>query len=141
MSNALGLEKLEGPVGGSNKSFGLMFGAIFFLVTVFLFFRGKSNNAQILTFGVSLVWFAVAFFAPQLLAIPNRLWMRLSLLLAKFISPVVLAILFFILISPLAIVLRLFGRDTLLLKHQLLTSHWRRRVKSFYTLEWFKNQY
>lgn len=141
MSNALGLEKLEDPIGGSNKSFGLMFGAIFFLLTVFLFFRGKSNNAQILTFGLSLVWFAVAFFAPHLLAIPNRLWMGLSLLLARFVSPIVLALLFFVLISPLALILRIFGRDALYLKRIKTPSHWKRRVENFYSIEWFKNQY
>ena len=141
MSNALGLEKSDGPIGGSNKSFGVMFGVIFLLATAYLVAKDKSTFAQLFTFVASVTTFVVAFKAPTMLTKPNLYWMKFSLLLARVVSPIVLGVLFFVLISPLAIVLRIFGRDQLLLKRQESSSLWKIRNSKGYSLESFKNQY
>ena len=141
MSNALGLEKSDGPIGGSNKSFGVMFGVIFLLATAYLVAKDKSTFAQLFTFVASVTTFVVAFKAPTMLTKPNLYWMKFSLLLARVVSPIVLGVLFFVLISPLAIVLRIFGRDQLLLKRQESFSLWKIRNSKGYSLESFKNQY
>ena len=141
MSNALGLEKSDGPIGGSNKSFGVMFGVIFLLATAYLVAKDKSAFAQLFTFVASVTTFVVAFKAPTMLTKPNLYWMKFSLLLARVVSPIVLGVLFFVFISPLAIVLRIFGRDQLLLKRQESSSLWKIRNSKGYSLESFKNQY
>lgn len=141
MSNALGLEKSDGPIGGSNKSFGVMFGVIFLLATAYMVAKDKSAFAQLLTFVASVTTFIVAFKAPIMLTKPNLYWMKFSLLLARVVSPIVLGVLFYLLISPLAIVLRIFGRDQLLLKRQESSSFWKIRNSKGYSLESFKNQY
>ncbi len=141
MSNALGLEKSDGPIGGSNKSFGVMLGVIFLLATAYLVAKDKSAFAQLFTFVASVTTFVVAFKAPTMLTKPNLYWMKFSLLLARVVSPIVLGVLFFVLISPLVIVLRIFGRDQLLLKHQESSSLWKIRNSKGYPLESFKNQY
>lgn len=141
MSNALGLEKSDGPIGGSNKSFGVMFGVIFLLAAAYLVAKDKSTFAQLFTFVASVTTFVVAFKAPTMLTKPNLYWMKFSLLLARVVSPIVLGVLFFVLISPLAIVLRIFGRDQLLLKRQESFSLWKIRNSKGYSLESFKNQY
>ena len=141
MSNALGLEKSDRPIGGSNKSFGVMFGVIFLLATAYLVAKDKSAFAQLSTFVASVAIFIVAFKAPAILTKPNLYWMKFSLLLARVVSPIVLGVLFFVLISPLAIVLRIFGRDQLLIRPRESPSFWKIRNLKSYPLESFKNQY
>ena len=141
MSNALGLEKIGTSTSASDRSFGVMFGCIFIILAALLRFRDKPAGAQILLVTLSCLTFVVSFSRPSLLNIPNRLWMKFSLLLARFVSPIILGVLFFILISPLAFALRLFGRDELHLKTKKLTSYWQSRKISGYSLDSFKNQY
>jgi hypothetical protein len=141
MSNALGLEKSVGPIGGTNKSFGLMFAVIFLLAALYLVVKNSSTFAQISALTASVTIFVIALIAPAILAKPNRYWMKFSLLLARFVSPIILGVLFYLLISPLAIVLRIFGRDELLLKRKKTSSYWKERGTKGYSIELFKNQY
>jgi flagellar biosynthesis protein FlhB len=141
MSNALGLEKSDGPIGGTNKSFGLMFAVIFLLAALYLVVKNSSTFAQIGALTASVTTFVIALIAPAILAKPNRYWMKFSLLLARFVSPIILGVLFYLLISPLAIVLRIFGRDELLLKRKKTSSYWKERGRRGYSIELFKNQY
>ena len=141
MSNALGLEKIGKTSTGSDRSFGVMFGCIFIILAALLRFRDKPAGAQILLVTLSCLTFAVSISRPSLLNTPNRLWMKFSLLLARFISPIILGVLFYILISPLALALRLFGRDELHLKTKNLATNWQSRKISGYSLDSFKNQY
>ena len=62
-------------------------------------------------------------------------------IVARFVSPIILGVLFYIFISPLALALRLFGRDELRLKSKKLTTNWQSRKISGYSLDSFKNQY
>jgi|SRR5580698_9693772 hypothetical protein len=57
-----------------------------------------------------------ALLKPQLLAIPNRLWTQLGVVLGKVVSPIALGVLFYGVLTPMALVLRLFGEDPLRLK-------------------------
>jgi uncharacterized integral membrane protein len=63
--------------------------------------------------GVLLV---VTLAAPALLAVPNRLWARFGLLLNRIVSPVVLGIVFFAVVTPMSLVMRLLGKDPLRLR-------------------------
>lgn len=141
MSNALGLEKSDEPIGGSNKSFGLMFAIIFLLAALYLVVKNSSILAQLSALAASATAFAIALMAPAILAKPNHYWMKFSLLLARFVSPIVLGVLFYLLISPLALVLRVFGRDKLSLRHKKISTHWKERGSKGYSYELFKNQY
>ena len=141
MSNALGLDKKGDPPGGSNRSFGVMFGFIFMFFVGFARFRGHSTELQTSGAILSAISFFLAFVKPDLLTKPNLYWMKFSLLLAKIVSPIVLSVLFFVLISPLAVALRIFGRDELSLKLSQKNSRWKMREVVGYPLESFKNQY
>ncbi|MFM8835375.1 MAG: SxtJ family membrane protein, partial [Actinomycetota bacterium] len=103
--------------------------------------RGHSTELQISGAILSAISFFVAFLKPDLLTKPNLYWMKFSLLLAKIVSPIVLGVLFFVLISPLAVALRIFVRDELSLKLSQKNSRWKMREVVGYPLESFKNQY
>jgi hypothetical protein len=66
--------------------------------------------------------------APNLLALPNRLWSRLGLLLNRIISPIALAFLFYVVVTPLGALMRAFGKDNLRLRRDDSdTSYWIKR--------------
>ena len=141
MSNALGLEKNSEVTSASDRSFGVMFGCIFIILAVIIRLRNNPRNIQLLFLALSFLTFLISFTRPGLLNTTNRLWMKFSLLLARFVSPIVLGVLFYVLISPLALVLRLFGRDELRLKTKKLATNWQNRQMNGYSLDSFKNQY
>ena len=141
MSNALGLEKNSEVTSASDRSFGVMFGFIFIIVAVIIRLRDDPENIQLLFLALSFMAFIISFTRPNLLKTPNKLWMKFSLLLARFVSPIVLGVLFYLLISPLALVLRLFGRDNLRLKTKEVSTNWQSRQIKGYSLDSFKNQY
>ena len=141
MSNALGLEKNTKTSSASDRSFGVMFGCIFIIIAVLLRIRDKRETLQLWLLLMSCLTFLVSFARPRLLSTPNKLWMKFSLLLARFVSPIILGVLFFVLISPLALALRMFGRDELRLKTKNVVTNWQSRKISGYSLDSFKNQY
>ena len=141
MSNALGLENNSKVTSASDRSFGVMFGFIFIIIAVIMRLRDNPQNIQLLFLALSFLTVLISFTRPSLLSTPNKLWMKFSLLLARFVSPIVLGLLFYVLISPLALVLRLFGRDELRLKTKKVASNWQSRQINGYSLDSFKNQY
>ena len=141
MSNALELEKNSMVTSASDRSFGVMFGFIFIIIAVIIRLRDNPQNIQLLFLALSFLTFLISFTRPSLLSTPNKLWMKFSLLLARFVSPIVLGVLFYVLISPLALILRLFGRDELRLKTKKVASNWQIRQINGYSLDSFKNQY
>lgn len=141
MSNALGMDKTADAKGGSDRSFGIMFAVIFVLVIGWLRWRGEGEGATPVLLGLSAATLVVALARPRLLRPFNRGWMAFSVLLGRIVSPIVLSVLYFALITPLAVALRLGGRDPLRLRLRPAESHWRRRGARGYTLEQFTNQY
>ena len=141
MSNALGLDKNSKTSNATDRSFGVMFGCIFIIIASLLRLRGEPEELQLCLLALSVLTFLVAIIRPRLLSTPNKLWMKFSLLLARFVSPIILGILFYVLISPLALALRLFGRDELRLKTKNVVTNWQSRKINGYSLDSFKNQY
>lgn len=99
---------------GSEKSFGVVF-AIFFLV---IGLYPLVNNKEVLLWSLitSLILFLLAYVAPKVLSVPNRLWFKLGLVLGAIVAPVVMALVYFTTVVPIGLLMRLIGKDMLLLK-------------------------
>jgi Saxitoxin biosynthesis operon protein SxtJ len=98
----------------SDRSFGFTVGGILAAIGAlrWLIKDPEPFDAKpVLIIGAALVLLAAA--APRLLAVPNRLWMKLGALLARIMNPVIMALMFFAIFWPLALVFRLIGRDAL----------------------------
>lgn len=93
----------------SERSFGGVF-ALFFMV-IALWPPAFGGAVRWWAVIVSALLAVAALAAPSLLAIPNMLWYRFGLLLHRIVSPVVLAILFYGVVTPTGLIMRLFGRD------------------------------
>ncbi len=130
------------PVPPSDRKFGLFFAAIFLLLSGYFLWRTKTNWAL----GSVVVGGVFGLFAlgrPTLLQPLNRGWMTIGLLLGKVFSPIVLSVMFFGLITPIAFFLRLVGRDELRIRNKSSgVSFWRtRQLRPDGQTTSFKDQY
>jgi hypothetical protein len=110
----------------SNRTFGYVLSAALLLIAIRpLAFGGAPHWRSLI---VSAVVLAVTLAVPALLTLPNRLWARIGILLNRVTSPVVLAILFYVVVTPMGLLMRAFGKDPLRLRHNALgDSYWIRR--------------
>lgn len=108
------LTREEHVEGSSDRSFGLVFAAVFVVIALWPLWHGAGLRWWSL--GVAAAFVAVAMAVPRVLAVPNRLWMQLGLLLGKIVSPIALGILFYLVFAPLGLLMRLVGSDPLKLK-------------------------
>ncbi len=112
--------------GSSNRSFGWVF-TVFFLILALLPLL-KSEGPRVWALAASGVIAAVTLIRPSLLTVPNRLWMKFGLVLGRIVSPVVIGILYYLVITPFGIVMRLAGKDPLRLRREPdAQSYWIKR--------------
>lgn len=112
--------------GSSNRSFGVVFTVVFLIVALLPLLKGEGPRIWGLV--VSSLIAAVTLLRPSLLTAPNRLWMKFGLLLGRIVSPVVIGILYYGVITPFGIVMRLAGKDPLRLKRDPgAATYWIRR--------------
>ena len=121
--NKLFDEKLSEIELPSNKKFGYFFTLIFLIITGY-FFLNKSLNLAYVFATISITLFFITIVKADLLLYPNKLWIQFGLLLGMIISPIVLGVLFFVLFTPTAIIMKLYGRDELRIKFKKSTSYW-----------------
>lgn len=113
------------PQRPSDRRFGLLFALILGALSVHGFYRGERLLVPVLAAVAALLLLALALARPALLAPLNGAWFRLGLLLGRIVSPIVLGLVFFVLLTPLALLARAFGRDELALRRRAgATSFW-----------------
>lgn len=125
----------------SESSFGLLFTAVFAGLGGLGFWKGRPLEANAAWLGASALVALLTFLAPSALAPFNRAWFRLGELLNKVVSPLVLGLLFFGIVTPVALLGRLFGRDELRLKRPNLPSYWIERQPPGPSGDSFKDQF
>tara|TARA_B100000768_G_scaffold157445_1_gene155512 strand:+ start:156 stop:554 length:399 start_codon:yes stop_codon:yes gene_type:complete len=123
----------------SNKKFGFFFTFVFAILAFYFLFIDSILWAQALAL-LAVLFLLITVIIPQVLLPLNKLWMRLGLLLGMIVSPIVLGIIFFGLVTPYGVVMRMFGRDELRLKFTKKSSHWISRSESIKS-DSFKNQF
>jgi hypothetical protein len=105
------LTRHEEVLGPSNRSLGLTFAAVFVLIAVLPLAWG--GHLRLWSIGIAVGFAVAALLAPGILGPLNRLWMRLGLLLHRVVSPLMLGIMFFVVIAPMGVVMRVLGKDPL----------------------------
>jgi predicted ABC-type exoprotein transport system permease subunit len=125
---------------GSNRSFGIVFCAVFAVIGLLPLLGGGSPRIWALAVGI--VFLAVALLFPGWLAPLNRQWTRFGLLLSRFTAPIVMAFVFFTTVTPIAIVMRLLKKDPLRLHLDAgMDSYWIVRSPSGPKRGTMKNQF
>ncbi|HTP95844.1 MAG TPA: SxtJ family membrane protein [Burkholderiales bacterium] len=119
------LSRTEQVKGSSDRSFGWLFTAVFLIVALWPLVSGGAVRWWSLV--VSAVLLVVTLAAPALLALPNRVWLRFGLLLNRILSPVVLAIMFYLVVTPMGWIMRASGKDSMGLRRDGKDSYWIKR--------------
>ena len=125
----------------SDRSFGLVFGV--FSLLMGLWPLHDAQPARYWALVVSSIFFLLAVFRPSTLAVLNSWWMKLGLFLGMIISPLVMGLVFFFVVTPIGIVMRLFSKN--MIPHGFdngINSYWVQRPQPSAALaEGMKNQY
>ncbi len=123
-----------------SKHFGLLLSIFFFILAFYLIFIKSIFLGQFLLI-LSGTFFLVSIAIPKSLSRITKLWLRFGDILGRVVSPITLGLIFFILIAPIGMLTRLFGRDELLLKKKNKKSYWLARQKTDEKFNSFENQF
>ena len=123
----------------SNRNFGFFFTFVFAVAAAYFYYTENIVWAYVFVAAASIFLLITLIKNDALLPL-NKLWMRFGLLLGMIVSPIVLGIIFFGLFTPIAMLMRLSGRDELRLKFTQKASHWIPRNDSIKS-ESFRHQF
>ena len=137
MSSAHSFHKTE---LGSERNFAIVFCVVFLPIGLWPVFSG--NGPRLWALVVALFFLAAGFLAPSLLRPLNLAWFKFGLLLGKVISPIVIAIIFFVAVTPTGVIMRLLRKDILNLKfNDDVESYWIERSKTINPMGSMKKQF
>tara|TARA_B100001248_G_scaffold251402_1_gene226465 strand:+ start:523 stop:903 length:381 start_codon:yes stop_codon:yes gene_type:complete len=118
----------------SNKSFGILFFVVF--LGLGLWPLTNDNNPNIYLIIISIIFLILGLLNSKLLSPLNSFWIKFGELLGKIIAPVVMAIIYFFILTPISLMVRLFGKDLLGLKFsKKLKTYWIKRKKDLGSMD------
>ena len=112
----------------NNKSFGFLFFLVFLLIGFWPLF--DNGSPRIIFFPVAVVFLILGLINSKILTPLNKIWIKFGELLGRIIAPVVMALVYFIVLTPISILVRIFGKDLLKIKFSnKINSYWIKREK------------
>ena len=106
----------------SNKSFGIVFFIFFVLVSLFPLLSDK--EIRLWSLMVAIIFLTLGLFNSKILTPLNKIWFKLGIFLGNFISPIIMGLIFFLVVTPTSIIMKILGKDILNLKKNNLNSYW-----------------
>ena len=106
----------------SNRSFGIVFFIVFLLIA--LYPLTYSQDIRIWSVIISIIFLVLGLFNSKILTPLNKLWFKFGIFLGKIISPIIMGIIFFLVVTPIGLLMRLLGKDVLNLKYNNNKSYW-----------------
>ena len=123
----------------SNRKFVFFFTFVFVVVAAYFYYSDNVTWTYVFI-AAAMIFLLVTLIKSAALLPLNKLWMRFGFLLGLIVSPIVLGIIFFGMFTPIAMLMRLSGRDELRLKFSHKVSHWKTRSEPIKS-ESFKHQF
>tara|TARA_B100001057_G_scaffold227849_1_gene228138 strand:- start:387 stop:770 length:384 start_codon:yes stop_codon:yes gene_type:complete len=106
----------------SNRSFGIVFFVVFLLIALYpLIYSGEIRLWSII---VSFTFLVLGLLNSKILTPLNKIWFKFGIFLGKLISPVIMGIIFFLVVTPIGLIMRMLGKDLLNLKYNKNQSYW-----------------
>jgi energy-coupling factor transporter transmembrane protein EcfT len=116
----------------NNITFGILF-FIFFLI-IGLYPLKSDEKIRVWFVVLSLVFLIITIIRPNLFTFLNKLWIKFGILLGKIISPIVMGLVFFFVVTPIGILIRILKKDVMGLKRGK-SSYWINRENKFQTMK------
>ena len=106
----------------SNRSFGIVFFIVFLLIALYpLINQGEFRLWSLI---ISFIFFILGILNSKILTPLNKLWFKFGIFLGKIVSPIIMVIIFFFVVTPIGVLMRIFGKDILNLKYNNNKSYW-----------------
>ena len=106
----------------SNKSFGIVFFIVFLLIATYPLLKG--NDVRVWSLLISFGFLILGLMNSKILSPLNKLWFKFGLILGKIISPLIMGIIFFVVVTPIGVVMRVLKKDLLNLKYNQKETYW-----------------
>ena len=116
-----------------NKQFGYLFFFVLFFISIFNFFY--SNKINYILICLSLIFLIITIFKPILFDGVSNVWIKFGELLGRFVSPIIMILIFFLFLTPLSFIIRIMGKDLLNTKFSKQKSYWIKREKNIGTMD------
>ncbi|WP_440680412.1 SxtJ family membrane protein [Candidatus Pelagibacter sp. HIMB1623] len=120
----------------SNKNFGLVFFIFFLIIAIYPLLN--NGDVRYWSLVLSLIFLILGIINSKLLTPLNKLWFKFGIFLGKIVSPLIMGVIFFIIVTPIAIIMRVLRKDLLGLKFDNSNSYW---IKKNETKSTMKNQF
>ena len=120
----------------SNRSFGIVFSIVFLIIAIYPLINNE--DIRVWSLIVSVIFLILGYFKSRILTPLNSLWNKFGIFLGRIVSPIILGVIYFFIVTPTSILMRLFKKDLLNLKFSNNKSYW---IKKQGPKSKMKNQY
>ena len=107
---------------GSNKSFGIVFFIFFLLIALYPLIN--KEDIRLWAFITSIIFLILGLLKSPILTPLNKVWFKFGIFLGRIVSPFVMGVIFFFVVTPIGIIMRILGKDLLNLKFHTKKSYW-----------------
>ena len=112
---------------GTNKSFGIVFFLFFLIVSIFPLF--KDGNIRVWSLIIAIIFLILGLLNSKILTPLNKTWFKFGILLGSFVSPIVMGVVFFAIVTPTYFIMKVLGKNLLNLKRDNKRTYWIERSK------------
>ena len=106
----------------SNRSFGIVFFIFFLFVALYPLFNNE--DLKLWSLIISIIFLILGLLNSKVLTPLNRIWFKFGIILGKIVSPFVMGVIYFLIVTPIGLIMKLFGKDLLNLKYENKNSYW-----------------
>ena len=106
----------------TNRNFGIVFSVVFLLIALWPLL--KQNDVRIWSLIISIIFFILGLFNSNILLPLNKLWFKFGILLGSIVAPIVMGIVYFLVVTPTGLIMRMFRKDLLNLKKNNKNTYW-----------------
>ena len=115
------------PKLGSNRSFGVVFFVVFLIISLWPLLN--SGEIRIWSLILSIFFLILGLINSKILTPLNKLWFKFGIFLGNIISPIIMGLIYFIVVTPIALLLKVFGKDVIGLKRNKSNTYWKTKEK------------
>ena len=106
--------KIKNQEISSNKSFGIVFFILFLIITLYPLSKGE--DIRVWSGVISIIFLILGLLNSKVLSPLNKAWFKFGILLGRIVSPIIMGLIFFLVVTPIALIMRIIGKDLLNLK-------------------------
>ena len=117
----------------SSKSFGYLFFLIFFGLALWTFVKNQNINYWFI--GIGTFFFLLTLIKSKLLNLLNNIWIKFGELLGRIIAPIIMLMIFFLIVTPIGLILKMFHKDLLNLKFNKNKTYWMKKDKTIQSMD------